>query len=289
VSRPFRLVRLVLFAVTLTGCAGSTGSQSGGSTPVGERSSSAGTPSASHVPGPSGSPSSSAGAEGPETTTDGSGSASPSAQGGSRAQPAPRTLAGLDISAHSTSDPASIWVVVNKGWPLRPRTYAPTDLRSAGNGEHLRAAAASALLGMVAAAGRAGMIVRADSGYRSYAYQVGVHASAVSRLGQGTADEVSARAGYSEHQTGWGVDLGTPGCDIARCFADTAAGRWTAAHAFRYGLVLRYPPNGQDRTGYSWEPWHYRYVGRALATAMHATHATYLERAFGLPSAPTYR
>ncbi len=189
---------------------------------------------------------------------------------------------------HSLTDPTSIWVVVNKARPLDPRTYVPPDLTSVGDGQYLRAPAAAALLSLFASAAADGLSIHADSGYRSYTYQVSVHDNVVASLGQSEADIGSARPGYSEHQTGWAVDVGGDGCEIATCFGTTPDGRWVAANAYRYGFIVRYPQGLQGITGYEYEPWHIRYVGVQLATAMHATGVQTLEQWFHLPAAPAY-
>jgi D-alanyl-D-alanine carboxypeptidase len=77
-------------------------------------------------------------------------------------------------------------------------------------------------------------------------------------------------------------------CALDQCFADTDQGRWLAANAYRWGFVLRYPNGMTNITGYEFEPWHYRYVGVALATEMHTTGIPTLEQFFGLPAAPDY-
>jgi hypothetical protein len=108
--------------------------------------------------------------------------------------------------------------------------------------------------------------------------------------GQASADLRSARPGYSEHQTGLAIDISAlpENCTLDEtCFADTA-GQWLATNAFKWGVVLRYPSDKTPVTGYEFEPWHYRYVGVALATEMHNTGITTLEEFFGLPAAPTY-
>jgi D-alanyl-D-alanine carboxypeptidase len=199
------------------------------------------------------------------------------------------TTTSAALPAHSLTDPTSIWVVVNKRRPLQPIDYAPGDLASVGDGQYMEQPAAAALLAMFAAASAAGQPIHADSGYRSYSYQVSVHGSAVARLGAEAADIGSARPGYSEHQTGWAVDVGGDGCEIATCFGTTPAGEWVAANAYRYGFIVRYPQGEQAITGYEYEPWHIRYVGVQLATAMHARGITTLEQWFDLPAAPGYQ
>jgi D-alanyl-D-alanine carboxypeptidase len=190
--------------------------------------------------------------------------------------------------AYSLTDPTSLWVVVNKRRPLQPIDYAPDDLAPVGDGQYMQQPAAGALLAMFAGAATAGHSVHADSGYRSYSYQVSVHGSAVARLGAEAADIGSARPGYSEHQTGWAVDVGGDGCEIATCFGATPDGEWVAANAYRYGFIVRYPAGEQAITGYEYEPWHLRYVGTQLAGEMHARGITTLEQWFDLPAAPSY-
>jgi D-alanyl-D-alanine carboxypeptidase len=80
-------------------------------------------------------------------------------------------------------------------------------------------------------------------------------------MGQEAADRESARPGHSQHQTGLVVDFGS----IDDSFAATAAGRWITANASRFGWSLSYPNGYEDVTGYRWESWHYRYVGREIA------------------------
>jgi zinc D-Ala-D-Ala carboxypeptidase len=68
-----------------------------------------------------------------------------------------------------------------------------------------------------------------------------------------------------------------------------AEGQWAAANAYKYGFVIRYPQNKQATTGYIYEPWHLRYVGKALAQEIHNQGNPTLEEFFGLPAAPGYQ
>lgn len=204
-----------------------------------------------------------------------------------RAQDNSTSPATFNKHQYSLSDPDSLWVVVNKQRPLNPKTYAPSDLTSVGNGQTMRAQAADKLLQLFAGAKTVGYTLVAESGYRSYSYQAQVYASEVAGFGQAKADSESARPGYSEHQTGWAVDIGAPGC-YEDCFGTKPASQWLLANAYRYGFILRYPADKADITGYRNEPWHFRYVGIALASEMHKEHVTTLEEFFGLPAAPNY-
>jgi D-alanyl-D-alanine carboxypeptidase len=147
------------------------------------------------------------------------------------------TAVGIDLAAHSTTEPDSIWVVVNKQHPIAPLTYEPADLVNVG-GTTIRAVAADDLQAMLAAAKADGVVMGLRTAYRSYGSQAAIRADVERRRGFAHAEKYSARPGYSEHQTGLSLDLhGTsrPGCDLSTCFADTAEGQWVAAHAAEYG------------------------------------------------------
>jgi D-alanyl-D-alanine carboxypeptidase len=80
----------------------------------------------------------------------------------------------------------------------------------------------------------------------------------------------SARPGTSEHQTGLCLDfMTTQMSDLDESFEDTSAFRWLSSNAHKYGFILRYPSNKVDTTGYKYEPWHYRFVGRSAATEIY--------------------
>jgi len=150
-----------------------------------------------------------------------------------------------------------------------PAGYAPSDLvtltdgsyRVSRNGLTLRRTAATALDEMAKAARADGVTLVASSTYRSYEYQTQVYNRNVREMGQEAADRESARPGHSQHQTGLVVDFGS----IDDSFAATAAGRWMTANAPRFGWSLSFPDGYEAVTGYRWESWHYRYVGKGLA------------------------
>lgn len=210
------------------------------------------------------------------------------------------TLEALDKKQLSIDDPASIWVVVNKHRPLEPKTYAPNDLvvpnvpmraNITSDEKQMRDEAARALESMVKAGDQEGLGFTLQSGYRSYNFQVSLYNRYVSQQGQATADMQSARPGYSEHQTGLAVDLGSkshPECNVEACFGQTAEGRWLAKNAAQYGFIVRYTTGNEQTTGYIAEPWHLRYVGKALAQEMQKTNVSTLETFFGLGNAPSY-
>lgn len=209
--------------------------------------------------------------------------------------PTPTPTPTFDATRYSIDDPASLWVVVNKLRPLEPETYAPNDIVRVpvpyANEPFLRQEAADAVVALFAAAeAEAGLRLQAQSAYRSYNVQVRVYNDIVASRGQDYADVRSAQPGHSEHQTGLAIDISSlPAvCALDPCFGDTDHGRWLAANAHRFGFHLRYQPDMTPITGYSYEPWHFRYVGVELATELHETGVRSLEEFFGLPPAPTY-
>lgn len=196
----------------------------------------------------------------------------------------------------SIDDPASLWFIVNKQRPM-PSSYSPTGLRqpnirvrSSGSNEMLlRDDAATAVQEMVTGAAQQGINLMLVSGYRSYGLQQSVYNSNVALEGRASADNTSARPGHSEHQTGLAADFGTTSglCQLETCFGKTPEGRWLVGKAHVYGFVVRYPENKQGITGFTYEPWHMRYVGKELAAEVYKSGLT-LEQFFGLPDAPTY-
>ena len=80
----------------------------------------------------------------------------------------------------------------------------------------------------------------------------------------------------SEHQTGLALDVSCPAVslNLSQAFSETAEGRWLARHAPLYGFIIRYPKDKTKITGYSYEPWHIRYVGKNLAKYLYKNNLT---------------
>jgi D-alanyl-D-alanine carboxypeptidase len=175
-----------------------------------------------------------------------------------------------DLRAVFEEDDPYLWQLVDKTHPLEPLKYTPADLvelSGAGaftigrQGMLLRLPAAAALQTMALAAREDGVTLLASSTYRSYDYQVEVYERNVRTSGRETADRESARPGYSQHQTGLVVDFGS----ITDDYAQTRAGKWLYANAGAFGWSLSFPDGYEELTGYRWECWHYRYVGKPLS------------------------
>ena len=206
--------------------------------------------------------------------------------------------AATPIPAHivNNADDADLWKIANKSRAFANPRYQPSDLRLVsvptlpGRGQDersLRAVLMPDLEKLVAAARAAGVTLRVGSGYRSYATQASLFASYVRQHGEAAASRFSSRPGHSEHQSGLAVDFAGADqtCWVDDCFERTAAGKWLAAHAHEYGFILRYPKGKEKITGYQYEPWHFRYVGRELAGALQQSGLTmeeawpYIEKA----------
>lgn len=196
----------------------------------------------------------------------------------------------------SLTDPSRQWVVVNKERGLTPSDYEPAGLVEAPiqmttASTLIDEDAATALGDMASALSAAGMgELGMNNSYRSYRLQVTNYTGQVAEVGQDAADRGSARPGFSEHQTGFAVDVVacSSGCGGIDGFASTSESDWVAAHAWEHGFIVRYPAGATGTTGYEPEPWHLRYVGPELAAAYHGGGFDTLEEFFGLPAAPDY-
>jgi D-alanyl-D-alanine carboxypeptidase len=202
----------------------------------------------------------------------------------------------FDATAYSLDEPSSIWVVVNKARALVPIDYVPPRLVLPAvpnvNGQPMRPDVAVALTAMFAAGtAQAGVHFSVQSAYRSYATQVAVYNQDVAQHGRPFADTDTARPGHSEHQTGLAVDISAvpAACSLDVCFGTTPQGKWLVANAWRFGFLLRYPADKVAVTGFTYEPWHFRYIGTALAAEMHRRGVTTLEEFFGVPGGTQYR
>jgi D-alanyl-D-alanine carboxypeptidase len=116
-----------------------------------------------------------------------------------------------------------------------------------------------------------------NSSYRSYEYQENLWNSYANNHGDDWADSYAAREGHSEHQTGLAIDVTTYGVKEQEDFETTDEFKWLSENAYKYGFILRYPKDKENITGYSYESWHYRYVGVEVATKIHDENITFDE------------
>ena len=117
------------------------------------------------------------------------------------------------------------------------------------------------------------------SGFRSYQEQETVYNGYAANRGTEEADKVSSRPGHSEHQSGLAMDVNTT--DFS--FEGTPEAIWIEQHCADYGFIIRFPKGKEDITGYEYEPWHIRYVGKELAHTL-MDNGLCLEEYFGITS-----
>ena len=175
-------------------------------------------------------------------------------------------------------DDERIDIIINKQISLT-EDYVPSDLvipevlfpasyTTPVEKMYLRSEAAEAIATMFNAALEEELELMAISGYRSYALQDRIFKYNVTRFGsEEEANRISARPGESEHQTGLAMDISSKeiGAKLVEEFAETPEGQWVSEHCYDYGFIIRYQPGMEEITGYSYEPWHLRYVGVELA------------------------
>lgn len=160
-------------------------------------------------------------------------------------------------------------MLVNKTYPL-PKDYNPGKI----NDDTL-----NAFYKMQSAALIDNINLWIASGFRSYDTQNELYNKYVSEVGKEKADTFSARAGFSEHQTGYAMDLNI----VDSSFEGTKEAKWIEANCYKYGFIIRYPKDKQNITGYKYEPWHVRYLGNEKAKIIYDSKLT-LEEYYGLDS-----
>lgn len=166
----------------------------------------------------------------------------------------------------------NILLLANKTHPLA-KDYKASDMQvitkitqGVGTEEthQMRTVAAEALYSLFDGAEAAGYDIRLRTGYRSYSYQNTLYTNYVKNNGEAAANRFSAKPGESEHQTGLCCDVGVNGVGLTD-FNNRPEAKWIADHAHEYGFILRYPKDKEDVTGYMYESWHIRYVGKDVA------------------------
>lgn len=155
-------------------------------------------------------------------------------------------------------------IVVNKTYSL-PSNFAPNNLVTINGYIKVVDYVKNSFNELKSDASSIGLNIYASSGYRSYSDQKYIYNNYVKMDGQEKADTYSARAGYSEHQTGLAIDVNT----IDMTFDNTEESIWLKENCYRYGFIIRYPKNKDSITGYMYEPWHIRYVGKELAKKLY--------------------
>jgi D-alanyl-D-alanine carboxypeptidase len=187
----------------------------------------------------------------------------------------------LDIKA-----PSSLNVLVNKKVGLNPATYRPVDLvvpnikvspDDSKDEQSVREVIRADLEEMIKDSTKQNLSLVMNSGFRSFELQAFYFNNYVRSYGEAEARKFSAQPGFSEHQTGLSFDMSTSDkkCYLEICFAETKAGIWLAENSYKYGFILRYPEGKEEITGYQFEPWHFRFVGKDVAKEVFDKKVTY--------------
>ena len=172
-------------------------------------------------------------------------------------------------------DADGLLFLVNRQYTVS-EAYTPANLEISdvpGQVRRMRPAAAAALREMfLACKEETGLQLLSISGFRSYAKQEGIYKRKLRSVKKNVAkaQEYVAPPGASEHQTGLAMDVGQKNkIHLEVTFGDTEGGKWCRENCWRFGFILRYDAPWEDITGYKYEPWHFRYVGKEYAKEIH--------------------
>jgi len=181
----------------------------------------------------------------------------------------------------------SLQKIVNLDNPISS-DYEPEDLvvpEVEMYGEQtLRIEAAAMIEKMFEAAEEDGIYLCLESGYRSYAEQFSLYQTYLYKYGAAYTNSIDSHPGCCEHQLGLAADLTLVSgvCSFEKCFDSTDGYAWLMEHAAEYGWILRFPEDGEESTGISYSPWHFRYVGVGEAKRIAASGKTMEEYYFGI-------
>lgn len=187
------------------------------------------------------------------------------------------------MSSLVNNDDSRLYELVNKNNKL-DKNYIPNDLvypsvktviKGKDNRNLLRRNAADALEDMFNAAKQDGIELYFHSGFRSYGTQSVIY-KAHDKSDEEEPLGYVAKPGESEHQTGFAADISSKEVKykLDDTFESSKAGKWLKNNAYKYGFILRYPKDKENITGYKYEPWHYRFVGKELAKYLHEDNIT---------------
>ena len=172
-------------------------------------------------------------------------------------------------------------LIVNKFYHL-DENYAPDDIvnfpiKYAYDNNRIRKICLDAFVDMWNAAMDDGIKFIVNSSYRDFNKQKQVYEDYKNWYGETKADQQAARPGYSEHQTGLAIDIFSTDNQLSGTFKDSEGYKWLKNNAYKYGFIERYPEGKEYLTGYEFESWHWRYVGKEAAAVIQKEGITYDE------------
>lgn len=179
----------------------------------------------------------------------------------------------VDTATPQNNDEGLLFLV-NRQWRISENYTPPLRMTDVpGQVRRLRPDASAALEEMYAACKEEiGVTLTSVSGYRSYTKQTNIYNAKLKRVNgsRERADEYVARPGASEHHLGLAMDVGQKSkTNLTAAFGNTQGGKWVRENCWRFGFILRYEEDWEDITGYKFEPWHVRYVGKENAAKLH--------------------
>lgn len=179
-----------------------------------------------------------------------------------------------------TSEERELLLLVNKDTGVTIAYVAPdliaipADIPQMSQGMKLRALLLPELREMLMEAKKDGVTLRVLSAYRSFERQKAIYERMITQYGKEYAMRVSAPPGHSQHQLGVAIDFNS----LEQEFGASKEGKWLADHAYRFGFSISYPQGEESFTGYMYEPWHYRYVGKKAAAIIYLIFSNNQER-----------
>ncbi len=171
-------------------------------------------------------------------------------------------------------------MLVNRIYGLS-KDYEPEDIidvpsKYAYSGKKISESIMEDIISLISAGKEAGYTFVVSDGYRSYSEQEKIYNSYVSSYGQSEADEIVARPGHSEYQTGLSFDL----MPYNKVYEDPKISEeylWLKDNAYKYGFIFRYETGKEDLTGFKASTWRLRYVGVSAATLIYNENITFEE------------
>ena len=153
--------------------------------------------------------------------------------------------------------------IINKTYKV-DKSFVPKDLVKVGSTQMVKEAA-DAFFELQKGAKEENINIFSMTGYRSVSFQTSIYNGYLKNDTKENVDTYSARPGYSEHHSGLAVDVNS----LKGSWGSTEEGIWLNNNAYKYGFIIRYPKDKENLTGYMYEPWHIRYVGKELAEELY--------------------
>lgn len=182
------------------------------------------------------------------------------------------------IDSDTTND---VLIIANKYYKLN-ETFEPLEItdispKYAYAGNKLAKIALDAYLNLWNTAKEEGYQFIVNTSYRSFSTQEEMYENTKALQGQRMADSLVARPGHSDHQTGLAIDIYELNYQSSQNFQDSPAYTWLCENAYKFGFIERYPKDKENITGFTYEPWHWRYVGEEIAKKIKEENITFDE------------